>query len=90
MAEKIVKCNHPIPTKPMSRFLFPVLLEQDEDGYFASCPKLQGCYTQGDTYEEALKNIQDAILLHLEDRIANNEEVPGYAHTSLTTVEVCV
>jgi predicted RNase H-like HicB family nuclease len=69
----------------MSRFLFPVLLEQDEDGYFASCPKLQGCYTQGDTYEEALKNIQDAILLH-----ANNEEVPGYAHTSLTTVEVCV
>jgi predicted RNase H-like HicB family nuclease len=74
----------------MSRFLFPVLLEQDEDGYFASCPKLQGCYTQGDTYEEALKNIQDAILLHLKDRIANNEEVPGYAHTSLTTVEVCV
>ena len=74
----------------MSRFLFPVLLEQDEDGYFASCPKLQGCYTQGDTYEEALKNIQDAILLHLEDRIANNEEVPGYAHTSLTTVEVYV
>lgn len=74
----------------MSRFLFPVLLEQDEDGYFASCPKLQGCYTQGDTYEEALKNIQDAILLHLEDRIANNEEIPGYAHTSLTTVEVCV
>jgi predicted RNase H-like HicB family nuclease len=74
----------------MSRFLFPVLLEQDEDGYFASCPKLQGCYTQGDTYEEALKNIQDAILLHIEDRIANNEEVPGYAHTSLTTVEVCV
>jgi predicted RNase H-like HicB family nuclease len=74
----------------MSRFLFPVLLEQDEDGYVASCPKLQGCYTQGDTYEEALKNIQDAILLHLEDRIANNEEVPGYAHTSLTTVEVCV
>jgi predicted RNase H-like HicB family nuclease len=90
MAAKIVKYDHPISTKPMSRFLFPVLLEQDEDGYFASCPKLQGCYTQGDTYEEALKNIQDAILLHLEDRIANNEEVPGYAHTSLTTVEVCV
>ncbi len=74
----------------MSRFLFPVLVEQDEEGYFASCPKLQGCYTQGDTYEEALKNIQDAILLHLEDRIAHNEEIPLYSHTSLTTVEVCV
>ena len=74
----------------MSRFLFPVPVEQDENGYFASCPKLQGCYTQGDTYEEALKNIQDAILLHLEDRIAHNEEIPPYAQTSLTTVEVCV
>jgi predicted RNase H-like HicB family nuclease len=59
----------------MSRVLFPVLIEQDEDGYFASCPKLQGCYTQGNTYEEALKNIQDAICLHLEDRIFQVDEL---------------
>jgi len=59
----------------MNRFQFPVLIEKDEEGYFASCPTLEDCYTQGDSYEEALQNIQDAILLHIEDRIANGEEV---------------
>ncbi|NJL38312.1 MAG: type II toxin-antitoxin system HicB family antitoxin [Leptolyngbyaceae cyanobacterium SM1_4_3] len=74
----------------MNRFQFPVVIEKDEEGYFASCPTLQGCYTQGDSYEEALQNIQDAILLHIEDRIANGEEVPKFSQMSLTTVEVQV
>lgn len=45
----------------MTRYTFPVVIEKDEDGYFAHCPSLQGCYTRGDTYEEALANIRDAI-----------------------------
>ncbi|MCI0355835.1 MAG: type II toxin-antitoxin system HicB family antitoxin, partial [Acidobacteria bacterium] len=45
-----------------------VVLERDDDGYFVSCPALQGCYSQGDTPEDALRNIKDAIQLHLEDR----------------------
>lgn len=57
----------------MSRMLFlPVVIEKDADGYFAYCPSLQGCYTQGDTYEEVIKNIKDAIRLHIEDRLADN------------------
>ena len=48
----------------MNKFTLPVIVEKDEDGYFASCPFLQGCYTQGDTYEEILENIKDAISLH--------------------------
>jgi len=60
----------------MPRFLLPVVIEKDQDGYFAFCPVLQGCYTQGDTYEEALDNIEDAIRLHIEDRLANGEPVP--------------
>lgn len=43
-----------------------VVIEKDKDGYFASCPSLQGCYTQGDSYDEVLNNIKDAIYLHLE------------------------
>jgi predicted RNase H-like HicB family nuclease len=74
----------------MNRFSFPVVIEKDEEGYFAVCPRLQGCYTQGDSYEEVLKNIQDAITLHIEDRVANGEEIPVYSNTSLTTVEVQV
>ena len=57
----------------MKTYRFSVIVEKDKDGYFAFCPELQGCYTQGDTYEEVLANIKDAIYLHLEDRIEGNE-----------------
>ncbi|HGJ67298.1 TPA: type II toxin-antitoxin system HicB family antitoxin [bacterium] len=60
----------------MQKFTLPIIIEKDEEGYFVSCPVLQGCYTQGDTYEEAIENIEDAIRLHIEDRLANNEKIP--------------
>jgi len=51
---------------------FRVVLEQDEKGYFvASVPAIPGCYTQGDTYEEAIKNIKEAIELCLEEAQEN-------------------
>jgi len=74
----------------MRRLTFPVILERDEEGYFVSCPALQGCYSQGDTYEEAMANITDAMRLHLEDRLANGEEIPEGVSVSLSTVEVSV
>jgi predicted RNase H-like HicB family nuclease len=52
----------------MKNITFPIVIEGDADGYFVSCPALQGCYSQGDTYEEAVENIKDAIRLHIEDR----------------------
>jgi predicted RNase H-like HicB family nuclease len=55
----------------MKHLTLPVVVEADEDGYFVSCPSLQGCYSQGDTYENAIANIKDAIRLHLEDRLAD-------------------
>lgn len=58
----------------MNKLTLPVIVEKDEDGYFASCPSLQGCYTQADTYEEILENIKDAISLHIEDRLLSGEE----------------
>lgn len=48
-------------------YQFPVVVEKDEDGYFVSCSILQGCHSQGDTYQEALENIEEAIELHVED-----------------------
>ncbi len=44
----------------MRTYRFSVVIEKDKDGYFAFCPQLEGCYTQGDTYEEVLENIKDA------------------------------
>lgn len=68
----------------------PVVIEADADGYFVSCPSLQGCYSQGETYEEAIANIKDAIRLHIEDRKATGEELPEQVNVSLSTVEVSV
>lgn len=51
----------------MKQYDFPIIIEQDDDGYFATCPELQGCYSQGDTYEEAMANIKDVVNLHLID-----------------------
>ncbi|NIR52153.1 type II toxin-antitoxin system HicB family antitoxin [candidate division KSB1 bacterium] len=44
--------------------------------YIASCPTLQGCYTQGDTIEEAVENLKDCIKLHLEARKSLGEPIP--------------
>jgi len=74
----------------MSAYRFSVVIEKDKDGYFAFCPELQGCYTQGDTYEETLENIKDAIRLHLEDRIEEGEEITQPESVSLTSMEVSV
>ena len=72
------------------RLRFPVIIEKDRNGYFAACPALQGCYTQGTSYEEALQNIQEAISLHVEDRMESGELIPISDEISFTTVEIQV
>lgn len=74
----------------MAAYRFTVVIEQDNEGYFAFCPELQGCYTQGDTYEEAVRNIKDAIRLHVEDRLESGEEIPQVESISLTSLEVAI
>ena len=74
----------------MAGYRFSVVIEKDIEGYFAFCPELQGCYTQGDTYEKVSENVKDAIRLHIEDRIASGEEIPQAESVSLTSLEVAV
>lgn len=53
----------------MRTIQFTVVIERDEDGrYLAICPALPGCYTEGETEQEARELIEDAIRLHVEDR----------------------
>lgn len=53
----------------MKNYKVTVVIEKDENGKFlAICSSLQGCYTEGDTLEEAGSLIEDAIRLHIEDR----------------------
>ena len=52
----------------MTRQTFHVLIEQDEDGgYIGRVPELQGCLSQGDTLDELMANIKEAIELCLEE-----------------------
>jgi len=74
----------------MPKYKIPVVIEKDENGFFAYCPTLQGCYTQGDTFEEVIENITDAIRLHILDRMAEKEEIPEPQIINLTMVEVSV
>lgn len=72
----------------MKDYLFDVVVDKDAEGYFVYCPTLQGCYSQGATYEEALENIRDAIKMHIEDRLASKESIPSPQSISVTSLQV--
>lgn len=56
---------------------FRIVIEQDEDGKFvASCPTLPGCWSQGDTRQEAKRNIADAITGYLESLRKHGDPIP--------------
>jgi predicted RNase H-like HicB family nuclease len=53
---------------------YKILLEKTEEGYSVSCPGLPGCWSQGETEDEAVENIQDAIreyLAAIDDLVEN-------------------
>jgi predicted RNase H-like HicB family nuclease len=74
----------------MSNYHISVIVEKDKDGYFAFSPDLRGCYCQGESYEEVIDNIKDAIRLHIEDRLADGETLDLPDAVSLTSLEVAV
>ncbi|PPA79894.1 MAG: hypothetical protein C00003105_00087 [ANME-2 cluster archaeon HR1] len=53
---------------------FKVIIGEDleDEGYNVSCPALSGCHSQGDTIEDALKNIKEAIECYLESLEKDN------------------
>ena len=68
---------------------YTVLLERESDGgYVVSVPALPGCISQGDTREEALRNIQEAIEVYLEDCREAGEPIPTEAGKELVDVKV--
>ena len=78
--------------KKLSRVLdFKVLIEPDETGgYVVSCPSLSGCFSQGDTIEEAIENIKEAIELCLEDMKEHGEPIPATSHVLIGSVTVTI
>lgn len=70
-------------------YKFNVLFQKDENGYFAFCPELEGCHSQGDTFEEAKENIREAIELYIETMsVSEIEELKSPKELITTTMEV--
>ncbi|MBE2234175.1 MAG: type II toxin-antitoxin system HicB family antitoxin [Anaerolinea sp.] len=76
----------------MKVYDFKVLLEPDEEagGYVVTCPTLPGCYTQGDTIDEAIDNIKEAILLCLEDLQTQQLPLFDSSKTLISSVAVAI
>jgi predicted RNase H-like HicB family nuclease len=67
-----------------------VIIEKDIHGYYAFSPDLPGCQTQGDSLEDAIANIKEAVALYLET--LTQDELRDLANKEIfsTTVEVTV
>lgn len=62
----------------MAEYNYTVIIErEDDDGYHAFCPALRGCHSQGDSYEEVVANITEAVQLYIESLKAHSEPVPS-------------
>lgn len=65
-----------------------VVIEKDDQGFYAWCPELKGCQSQGQTLEQAMANIREAIELYLET-LTEEERSTALSQEILTTaVEV--
>ena len=68
---------------------FRVVIERDEDGKFiASCPTLPGCRSQGDTRDEAKRNIADAIKGYLESLEEHGDPIPPPISEEIIEVDI--
>jgi predicted RNase H-like HicB family nuclease len=66
---EVIKLGKSRNTAMLNTMNFTVTLDRDEDGvWVAECPSIPGCVSQGDSREEALGNVREAIVLCLEVR----------------------
>jgi predicted RNase H-like HicB family nuclease len=65
-----------------------VVIEKDDNGFYAWCPELKGCQSQGATLEEAISNIKEAIELYLETLPVEEQDVLLSREILTTSVEV--
>jgi len=71
-----IKANH------MKQLTYRVLLNPEpEGGFTATVPSLPGCITYGETVDEAMLMVREAIGLYIESLVANDEKVPDESNT---------
>jgi len=50
----------------MKSYIYPAVFEKENNGFFVSFPDLEGCFTEGDTIEDAYKYAREVLALHLD------------------------
>lgn len=63
-----------------------VVIEKDKNGYYAYCPELEGCQTQGNSFEDVLSNIKEAIELYLET--LSKKEIKAFLSKEILTTSL--
>jgi predicted RNase H-like HicB family nuclease len=61
-----------------------IVIEKDEYGYYAFCPEMKGCHSQGDSLDDVLINMKEAIELYLET-LSDEEKSACLSKEILTT-----
>ena len=67
-----------------------IVIEKDQYGYFAYCPELKGCHSQGESLEEVLSNIKEAVELYLETLSQEEKQIYLSKEILTTSMEVQV
>lgn len=62
----------------MEKFIYQAILTPDEEGYSVEVPDLPGCFTYGDTYEDAVYMAADAMKTYVASLLTDGEQPPRY------------
>jgi len=67
-----------------------IVIEKDQYGYYAYCPELKGCHSQGESLEEVLSNIKEAVELYLETLSEEEKQIYLSKEILTTSMEIQV
>ncbi len=74
----------------MNFYNFKIVVEEcEEGGFFAECPAFTGCHVEGETYEETIREMKEAIKVFIQDYQSRNEELPS-DNFSVMSIQIAV
>lgn len=74
----------------MKLYNYKVVVEEcEEGGFYAECPAFSGCHVEGETYEETMREMKEAVKVFIDDYNTRNEDLPS-DNFLVTSVQVTV
>jgi len=69
---------------------YKIIIEEcEEGGFYAECPAFPGCHVEGETYEETMNEMKEAVKNFIEDYSSRNEEIPS-DNFLITSIQIAV